>query len=131
MKFLKTMGVVAMAGAMGSMTSFAADMSSKTMSVNGWISDSKCGAKHMGGGAAATGCVKKCVAGGEKPVFVDQADKTVWAIDDPAKVAAHFGHHVTVTATEDSATKTMHITKVAMMADQSGTPDTMGGMEHN
>ena len=126
MRFSKTMGVVAMAGAMGSLTSFAADMSSKPVSVNGWISDSKCGAAHMDAAASAA-CIKKCIASGEKPVFVDQADKSVWTIDDPKKVADHYGHHVTVQATEDSATKTMHITKVTMMADQNGTA---GGSEH-
>ena len=29
--------------------------------INGWISDSMCGAKHAGSGAA---CVKKCIEGG-------------------------------------------------------------------
>ena len=41
-----------------------------------------CGAKHIGSGAA---CVKKCIEGGMKPVFVD-AEKQVWAIDNPDAV---------------------------------------------
>ena len=40
--------------------------------INGWISDSMCGAKHAGSGAA---CVKKCIEGGMAPVFVDEAEK--------------------------------------------------------
>lgn len=74
----------------------------------GWISDSMCGAKHMGTGAA---CVKKCIEGGMKPVFVDP-DKNVWAIDNPDAVKAFYGDHVTVTATEDPATKSMHIDSI-------------------
>jgi len=74
----------------------------------GWISDSMCGAKHAGTGAA---CVKKCIESGMKPVFVDP-DKNVWAIDNPDAVKAFYGAHVTVTATEDSAHKSMHIESV-------------------
>lgn len=75
----------------------------------GWISDSMCGAKHAGSGAA---CVKKCIEGGLKPVFVDP-DKQVWAIDNPDAVKPDFyGAHVTVTATEDPANKSMHIESI-------------------
>ncbi len=76
----------------------------------GWISDSMCGAKHAGTGAD---CVKKCIEGGMKPVFVDSS-KQVWTIDNPDAVASSFyGAHVTVTATEDAANKSMHIDTVA------------------
>jgi hypothetical protein len=74
----------------------------------GWISDSMCGAKHTGSGAA---CVKKCIEGGMKPVFVD-ADKQVWAIDNPDAVKAFYGEHVTVTATEDASNKSVHIDSI-------------------
>ena len=74
----------------------------------GYISDSMCGAKHSGTGAA---CVKKCIEGGMKPVFVDP-DKQVWAIDNPDAVKAFYGEHVTVTATEDAAHKSMHIDSI-------------------
>ena len=84
----------------------AADSTQST----GWISDSMCGAKHMGTGAD---CVKKCIEGGMKPVFVDSS-KQVWSIDNPDAVASSFyGAHVTVTATEDAAAKSMHIDSVA------------------
>jgi hypothetical protein len=74
----------------------------------GWISDSMCGAKHMGSGAA---CVKKCIAGGMKPVFVD-AKKNVWTIDNPDAVKNYYGDHVTVKASEDAANKSVHIDSV-------------------
>jgi hypothetical protein len=78
--------------------------------INGWISDEMCGAKHAGTGAA---CVKKCVEGGEKPVFVDEAKKEVWSIDNPDAVKDFYGVHVTVTATADSARKSVHIDSIA------------------
>lgn len=75
----------------------------------GWISDAMCGAKHAGSGAS---CVKKCIEGGEKPVFVD-AEKNVWAIDNPDAVKAFYGAHVTVKATEDASNKSVHIDSIA------------------
>jgi hypothetical protein len=81
---LCAMGVVA-AQAAGSTTS------------TGWISDSMCGAKHMGSGM--------------KPVFVDP-DKQVWAIDNPDAVKAFYGAKVTVTGSEDSGNKTIHIESI-------------------
>jgi hypothetical protein len=83
----------------------AADSTQST----GWISDSMCGAKHMGTGAD---CVKKCIASGLKPVFVD-TQKQVWSIDNPNAVKDYYGAHVTVTATEDAANKSMHIDTIA------------------
>ena len=68
----------------------------------GYITDSKCGVKgaHEGAGDCAT----KCVKGGAKFVFVDDADKKVYAIDAQDKVAAHAGHHVTVKGTVEGET---------------------------
>jgi hypothetical protein len=60
----------------------------------GWITDSKCGAKAAHAGAEE--CTVKCIKEGAKYVFVNDADKKVYAIDDQDKVAAHAGHHVTV-----------------------------------
>jgi hypothetical protein len=74
--------------------------------INGWISDSMCGAKHAGSGAE---CVKKCMESGMKPVFVDEAKKEVWAIDNPDAVKDFYGDHVIVTATTDAGAKSVHI----------------------
>ena len=78
--------------------------------LNGWISDSMCGAKHAGSGAA---CVKKCIDGGMKPVFVDEAKKAVWTIDNPDAVKGFYGDHVTVTASADAAKMSVHIDSIA------------------
>lgn len=78
-----------------------------TTKINGWISDSMCGAKHTGTGAA---CVKKCISEmGAAPVFVDEANKAVWTIDNPDAVKTFLGDHVTVTATVDADKKSVHI----------------------
>jgi hypothetical protein len=78
--------------------------------INGWISDAMCGAKHAGSGAA---CVKGCIKNGEKPVFVDEARKAVWSIDNPDAVKNFYGDHVTVTATLDSGKMSVHINTIA------------------
>ena len=87
------------------LTATAASAADSTK-IDGWISDSMCGAKHAGSGAA---CVKKCIEGGMTPVFVDEAKKAVWTIDNPEAVKAFYGDHVTVTAKADDAKKSVHI----------------------
>lgn len=78
--------------------------------INGWISDSMCGAKHAGSGAA---CVKKCIDGGMTPVFVDEAKKQVWTIENPDAVKGFYGDHVTVTAIANADKKSVHIDSVS------------------
>ena len=94
------------AGALSAVSASAADSSS----MNGWISDSMCGAKHAGSGAA---CVKKCVEGGMAPVFVSEKDKSILAIDNPDAVKDYYGSKVTVTGTVKSDGKSVHIDSVA------------------
>jgi len=101
--------------ALSTVPAMAADMSAAK--VSGYISDSMCGAKHNGSAPDAA-CVKKCTGGGAKPVFVDDANKTVYTIDDPDSVKGHEGHHVSVVAKMDDSAKTIHITKLSMLADQ-------------
>lgn len=64
------------------------------VSLTGYVADSKCGAKAAHEGARE--CTIKCVKEGAKYVFVDDADKKVYAIDNQDKVGDHAGHHVTV-----------------------------------
>ncbi len=78
--------------------------------VKGWISDSGCGAKHAGSGAA---CVKGCIKSGKAPVFVDEEKKQVWAIDNPDAVKDFYGDHVTVTGTTDTDKMSVHIDSIA------------------
>ncbi|HEY3707202.1 MAG TPA: hypothetical protein VGL22_19230 [Terracidiphilus sp.] len=93
----------------GSFTVVAANAADSN-SMAGWISDSMCGAKHAGSGAA---CVKKCVEGGMQPVFVSEKDKSVLKIDNPDAVKEYYGSHVKVTGTVDSSAKSVHIDSVA------------------
>jgi len=66
----------------------------------GWITDDMCGAKNASQGNAE--CANKCVKEhGAKYVFVNEADKKVYAIDAQDKVAPHAGHHVVVKGTVD------------------------------
>jgi hypothetical protein len=61
----------------------------------GYISDSKCGAAHNDGSDKSVACVKGCVKGGLKPVFVT-GDKVI-AIANPDKVPGDLlGKKVTV-----------------------------------
>jgi hypothetical protein len=92
-----------------SLTAMTAGATNSSM-IKGWISDSMCGAKHAGTGAA---CVRKCIQGGLSPVFVDEAKKAVWTIDNPDAVKDFYGDHVTVTATADEAKKSVHIDSIA------------------
>jgi Protein of unknown function (DUF5818) len=82
----------------------------------GYISDSQCGAK--GANDSARDCTIKCVKEhGAKYVFVNDADKKVYAIDDQDKVAAHAGHHVTVKGTVDG--DTLKLKSIGMAAAKS------------
>ena len=77
----------------------------------GYISDSNCGAK--GANEKHAECAAKCVKEkGAKYVFVNDSDHKVYAIDAQDKVAAHAGHHVTLTGSVDG--DNMKVTDVAM-----------------
>ena len=79
--------------------------------VNGYVSDSKCGAK--GANAKAAECTKKCIKEGAKMVVVTDGDQKVLTVDNPEKLEGHEGHHVAVTGqvTGDS----VHVESVKMM----------------
>ncbi|HYM78337.1 MAG TPA: hypothetical protein VE377_20355 [Candidatus Dormibacteraeota bacterium] len=79
------------------LSALAFDDMGKSATVNGWITDAKCGAKM----ANATGeaCTKKCVAGGEKMVIVTDGDNKVVAVENQDALKGHEGHHVSVTGT--------------------------------
>jgi len=79
--------------------------------VNGWISDAKCGAK--GANASAEACTKKCIAAGEKPVVVTDKDQKVLTVDNPDALKEHYGHHVAVTGTVTG--DTIHVDSVKML----------------
>jgi pectin methylesterase-like acyl-CoA thioesterase len=86
---------------------FAAD----STTVNGVVSDSKCGAKNAG--AKGAECTKKCIAAGAKMVVVTDGDQKVLTVENPDALTGHEGHHVAVTGavTGDS----MHVDTVKMI----------------
>ena len=87
--------------------SFAADATT----VNGYVSDSKCGAK--GADTKAAACTKKCIKAGAKMVVVTDSDQKVLTVENPDALSGHEGHHVAVTGevTGDS----IHVDSVKML----------------
>ena len=75
--------------------SFAGDATT----VNGWVSDSKCGAKGANAGAEA--CTKKCLEGGASIVVVTDKDQKVLTVKNPEALKGHEGHHIAVTGKVD------------------------------
>jgi hypothetical protein len=73
----------------------ASDDKAKAETVNGWVTDSQCGAKGANAGAAE--CTKKCLDKGAKIVVVTDTDQKVLTVDNPDALKGHEGHHVAVT----------------------------------
>jgi hypothetical protein len=93
------------------LTALAFDEMGKSTTVNGWVSDAKCGAKGANAGAEA--CTKKCVAAGEKMVIVTDTDQKVLAVDNQDALKGHEGHHVAVTGTMSK--DSIHVNNVKML----------------
>ena len=77
------------------LTALAADDMGKSSTVNGWVTDAKCGAK--GANAAGEKCTKACLEKGEKMVVVTDGDQKVLTVENPDALKGHEGHHVAVT----------------------------------
>jgi len=79
--------------------------------INGWVSDAKCGVK--GASASHADCTKKCEEAGAKLVIVNDKDQSIVNVDNQDSLKGHEGHHVAVTGalTGDS----MHVDKVKML----------------
>ena len=93
------------------LTALAFDDMGKSTTVNGWVSDTKCGVKGANAGAEA--CTKKCVAAGEKMVIVTDTDQKVLAVDNQDALKGHEGHHVAVTGTMSK--DSIHVNSVKML----------------
>jgi hypothetical protein len=93
------------------LTALAFDDMGKSTTVNGWITDAKCGAKGANAGGEA--CTKKCVAAGEKMVVVTDGDSKVLAVDNQDALKGHEGHHVAVTGTMSK--DSLHVNSVKML----------------
>ena len=93
--------------------SAAKDKTAKASTVKGWVTDAKCGAK--GANAKGEECTKKCLAAGEKMVFVTDKDHKVLTVDNPDALKDHAGHHVAVKGQVDSSAGTIHVDSASMM----------------
>jgi hypothetical protein len=93
------------------LTALAFDDMGKSTTVNGWVTDAKCGAK--GANASGEACTKKCVAAGEKMVIVTDGDQKVLAVDNQDALKGHEGHHVAVTGKMDK--DSIHVGSVKML----------------
>ena len=105
-KFLLTLAAVAVVSLLVT-TSFAGDATT----VNGWISDSKCGAKGAHEGAAE--CTKKCIEGGASMVVVTDGDQKILTVKNPEALKGHEGHHVAVTGHVEG--DTIHVESAKML----------------
>jgi hypothetical protein len=93
------------------LAALAFDDMGKSSTVNGWITDSQCGAK--GANAKAEACTQKCLAKGAKMVIVTDNDQKVLMVDNPDALKEHAGHHVAVTGTVSG--DSIHVDSVKMM----------------
>jgi hypothetical protein len=82
-----------------------------TTTVNGYVSDNKCGVK--GASATHAACAQKCIAGGAQAVIVTDGDQKVLTVDNPDTLKGHEGHHVAVTGTVTN--DTIHVGGVKML----------------
>jgi hypothetical protein len=93
------------------LSAMAFDDMGKSATVNGWITDAKCGAK--GANAKAAECTKKCIKEGAKMVVVTDGDQKVLTVDNPDALTGHEGHHVAVTGKVSG--ESIHVDSVKMM----------------
>src|ERR1700752_326527 len=88
-----------------------ASAADKSTTVNGYVSDSMCGAK--GANASHAACMTKCLGKGAKAVIVTDSDQKVVNVDNPDVLKGHEGHHVAVTGSLSG--DTTHIDTVKML----------------
>jgi hypothetical protein len=88
-----------------------ASAADKSTTVNGYVSDSMCGAK--GANASHAACMTKCLGKGAKAVIVTDSDSKVVNVDNPDVLKGHEGHHVAVTGSMSG--DTMHVDTVKML----------------
>jgi hypothetical protein len=94
-----------------SIASFAFAGDDKGATVNGWVTDAKCGAKGANAGGAA--CTKKCLDSGEKMVVVTDGDQKVLNVENPDALKGHEGHHVALSGHVSG--DSIHVMSVKML----------------
>ena len=88
-----------------------ASAAGKSTTVNGYVSDSMCGAK--GASTSHAACMTKCLGKGANAVIVTDGDQKVVNVDNPDVLKGHEGHHVAVTGSMTG--DTIHIDSVKMI----------------
>jgi hypothetical protein len=88
-----------------------ASAADKSTTVNGYVSDSMCGAK--GSNASHAACMTKCLGKGANAVIVTDGDQKIVNVDNPDVLKGHEGHHVAVTGAMTG--DTIHISSVKMI----------------
>jgi type 1 fimbria pilin len=88
-----------------------ASAADKTATVNGYVSDSMCGAK--GASASHAACMTKCMGKGATAVIVTDGDSKVVNVDNPDALKGHEGHHMSVTGTMTG--DSIHVDSVKML----------------
>jgi hypothetical protein len=68
-----------------------------TKTVQGYVTDSMCGAKGASESHAA--CMNKCLSKGAKYAIVTDKDQKVLVVDNPDALKGHEGHHIAATGT--------------------------------
>jgi hypothetical protein len=53
-------------------------------------------------------------------MFVSDKDSKSWKVDNPDTLKGHEGHHVSVNASEDPASDTLHVNSVKMLGKNKG-----------
>jgi hypothetical protein len=114
---MKKLIVAAVAVALLCVVVASAGEKAASNTMQGWVSDVMCGAKGANAGHAE--CTKKCAEGGQMLVFVSDAEKKVWTVDNPETLKGHEGHHVAVTGHADATKGSVHIENVEMIAEAS------------
>jgi len=84
---------------------------STTTTVNGYVSDSMCGAKGAKDGH--TDCMNKCISKGAAYVVVTDGEQKVLNVSNPDALKGHEGHHVAVTGEVEG--NSIHIDSVKML----------------
>ena len=79
--------------------------------VNGWVTDSRCGVK--GAAVGKEDCARKCIESGSKMVVVTDSDHKVLTVENPDALKEHIGHHVTITG--HTSADSIHVESAKML----------------
>jgi hypothetical protein len=110
-----TLLVLGMAAIVALVAGFAlagdeAKAAGKSISINGWITDSFCANEAVS--EKTKECALKCLEKGAKLVLVIPDSKKSYALDDQKLAKEHLGHEVKVTGTVDETAGSIKVDKI-------------------